>query len=97
MDRQIVLQEIAERSQRGRDTRYDDLVRVLGLSPESAYSYLSRLWRHGLIEAVPPRPRGLRFRLGRAESLRTLAFRLAPRGRARLQRWHSPETQEGLL
>ncbi len=88
-----VLEFVAKQTHRGRSITSDDLVRVFLFSSEAACGHLKRLWYERLIEAVLSRPAGFRFRLRPGESIRMLAFRLAPRGRERLDWYRDQEAR----
>ena len=93
---EIVLRVIDKRTREGRSTSYRILVRELELSEEAACGHLERLWRNRLI-ASPNRPLRHKFRLKSWESIRDLRFRLAPRGKKRLDRYDEKSEEEGWL
>lgn len=88
-----VLKLIAARTREGRVTSFRTLVSVLEISPENACDHLMRLWRERLIEASTFRPSGYQFRLEPRESIRTVRFEIARRGKVRL-RWYSKQKQK---
>ncbi len=88
-----VLMFLAERTEHGKSFSYEDLVHEFSLSEEGICGHLGRLWRDRLIEAIIVRPSRFRFRLQPGESLRTLRFRLAPRGQERL-RWYERQDEK---
>jgi hypothetical protein len=89
-----ILEFLAKHTGDFRSISYEDLETEFNLHPVAATDHLRRLWRERLIDAVPARPRGFRYRLLPGESFRRLRFRLGSRGRKRLnwyQRHEKPD------
>jgi hypothetical protein len=82
-----ILEFFAHHAQEQRLVTFRDVARELGITEQAAVSTLERLWRHRLITPPPPRPCGFKWRPTPGERIRDLAFRLAPRGRERLEWW----------
>ncbi len=80
-----VLELIAKQSERGKATSVTEVAEEFDLDEIAASGHLRRLWRERLIEAVHPRPPRFKFRLTPGERLRDLRFRIAPRGKERLE------------
>jgi len=89
---QDVLQFIADQTEDGQSVNFRKLSEQFWLSPEAAGDHLRRLWRDRLIGPVEPRPPRFQYRLQDAESIRSLRFRLAARGRARLK-WYRRQNE----
>ena len=91
-----VLSLISKRTKEGKLTSFRTLVRDLELSPDAACSHLKRLWRERLIrsEEYPPR---WGTGLGPGESVRELHFKLARRGREKLDWWARQEESKWAL
>lgn len=87
-----VLRFIAARTAEVRTVAFAALADTFDLSPEAACDHLKRLWRDRLLATVEARPRGFQYRLEPGESIRALRFRLAPRGRERLQ-WYRRQAE----
>src|SRR5262249_34344544 len=87
-----VLQLIADRTRDGAETSFRTLVREFDLSSESACGHLKRLLREGLIRSaeIPPRRR---LSLEQGESIRDISFKLARRGRRRLE-WYAEQDEQ---
>ena len=96
MTQEAVLRLLARRTEHKQSTGYENLAEELWLSPEAPPA---GTWRASgeaaLIEAEGDRRARFQFRLELGESLRTLRFTLAPRGRERLRWYEEVETQEG--
>ena len=91
-----VLKLIAAKTREGQSTSFRTLVREWEISPENACDHLMRVWRERLIEASTFRPSGYQFRLEPRESIRTLRFEIARRGRGRL-RWYAKRKKKAWL
>jgi hypothetical protein len=92
-EKRDVLEFIAERSAEGRSTTSEKIAEQFDLHPLSACDHLKRLWRERLIRATPSRPARYHFRLLPSESIEELHFRLARRGRERLD-WYEEQDEE---
>jgi hypothetical protein len=93
-EKRDVLEFIADRTSKGRSTTPEKVAEEFDLHPLSACDHLKRLWRERLIRATPsPRPARYHFRLLPGESIEELHFRLARRGRERLD-WYEEQDEE---
>lgn len=82
-----VLEFIAEESRQDRFVSCGDLGEEFDLHPEAASGHLKRLWRERLVRTRDSRPRRFKYRLHPGESIQGLRFRLASRGKERLE-WY---------
>jgi hypothetical protein len=89
-----VLEFIARRSRRELLTTCEDVAVEFDLHPLTARDHLKRLWWERLIRALPSRQRGSRYRLQSGERISELRFRLAPRGKDRLEWYEKQDEQE---
>jgi len=92
---QAVLEFIKNRTDDGRRTGVEAIVKEFWIAPEAAAGHLRRLWRERLIEAASPRPARFRFRLEPGERIGSLSFQLAARGRRRLDWYEGGDTGHG--
>lgn len=82
-----ILELIAQRTDKRKESSFRTLVREFDLSEEAACAHLRRLWRAHLIEATSFRPLEYEFQTRRGESIRDLRFVVAKEGRERLAWW----------
>jgi hypothetical protein len=89
-----ILEFFAHQAREQRLVTFRDVARELRITDQAAVSTLERLWRHRLITPPPPRPRGFTWRPSPEERVKDLSFRLAPRGRERLEWWATRARRE---
>jgi DNA-binding IclR family transcriptional regulator len=91
-----VLEYIARQAGLTGSTSAADIMRRFRVSPTAAVEQLRRLWRAGLVE---PTRGGPRYRLDRfsrfgGDRLWDVRFKLAEKGRKRLEYWQDEDSEE---
>ena len=89
-----ILELIAERSKKQTSTSFMDISSNFDIHPLTACDHLKRLWRERLIRVRESRPRGKRYRLQTGERISDLRFRLARRGKERLEFYAKQDVEE---
>ena len=90
-----VLRLFDRHAQEGRLITQKDVARELDITDQAAADTLERLWRQRLIAATSARPPRFKWRRAPDERVRDLRFRLASRGKERLQWWAEKRRGKG--